>query len=213
MSLVSTVAGIAGLEKEPIFDFKLDQWGLKREPGESYFDYADRVRKSPIWTEDNTDFSFWDLSTVGAAVENGWVTACPDVYYFSYSACATMEDPLSGHQIGNPLYMNASLLATAAILGSYTRDEAGKPVIGPDWWPNDGMVNTISENGPKSNSKDTIVTYGGTPLAGKWNFMEELKNDDHMDVIDRFHNQRALFTGIAQRLEGLPVIPAGAVKK
>ena len=33
----------------PCFDFRLDQWGLKKESNESYYSYYNRVFSSNIW--------------------------------------------------------------------------------------------------------------------------------------------------------------------
>ncbi len=49
------VAAIAAIKGKNVnlgdlnYDFQLDQWGLKRKPGESRLDYSNRVIKSEIW--------------------------------------------------------------------------------------------------------------------------------------------------------------------
>lgn len=203
---IASAGAAAGLGDNLIFDFKLDQWGLRRSAGECYIDYADRVWNSSVWDKSNLDFSFYDLSTDGAAVENGWVKAAPDVYYFSYAACATMEDPITGYQVPNPLYMNTLFSANSLVLGRFRRNEAGRAVIDSTWWPNDGWVNTISEDGPKLNSTDEIVDYGGAAQIGKWNFIGTMRNVDHEDIIGRFGNADDRFLEIARRAGGLPVV-------
>nr|WP_319488797.1 lipase [uncultured Caproiciproducens sp.] len=203
---IASVGAAAGLGYNLVFDFKLDQWGLKRNAGECYIDYADRVWNSSVWDQSNLDFSFYDLSTDGAAVENGWVKAAPDVYYFSYAACATMENPITEYQIPNPLYMNTLFSANSIILGRFQRSEGGRAVIDSSWWPNDGWVNTISEDGPKLNSTDEIVDYDGTAQIGKWNFIGTMQNMDHEDIIGRFGNAESRFMEIARRAGNLPVV-------
>lgn len=203
---IASVGAAAGLGDNLIFDFKLDQWGLKRGSGECYLDYADRVWNSSVWNRSNQDFSFYDLSTDGAAVENGWVKAAPDVYYFSYAACASIEDPITGHQVPNPLTMNTLFSANSLVLGRFQRNEPGRAVIDSSWWPNDGWVNTISEDGPKLNSTDEIVNYNGTAQIGKWNFIGTLQDMDHEDIIGRYGDAEERFLEIARRAGNLPVV-------
>lgn len=203
---ISAAAAAVGKGKEPVFDFKLDQWGLKRERGECYAHYANRVFNSSIWNDDIRDFSFWDLSTAGASAENAWVTAKDDVYYFSYAACATKREPLTGRQVGQPLVMNPVLFPPAAVIGRFTRSGEEEPDIDRSWWPSDGIVNTVSASGPKINSTDEIVDFGGTPEIGKWNYMG-IQNMDHMAVVGiGKYSVTNLYLTIAGRVCGLPVV-------
>ena len=50
-TMVKGFAAAAGLVPEDrfIYDFKLDQWGLERRPGEGFDSYLQRVLVSPIW--------------------------------------------------------------------------------------------------------------------------------------------------------------------
>lgn len=204
--LISAAAAATGKGLEPVYDFKLDQWGLKRQSGESYTHYAKRVMKSSIWNGKVRDFSFWDLSTTGAAEQNAWVTAKDDVYYFSYATCATTEQRLTGHQIGKPLLMNPALFAPAAVIGLYTRTGKEQPDIDRTWWCNDGIVNTISAKGPSVNSTDEIVDYDGTPQIGKWNYMG-VKNLDHLAIVGiGKYNVTDLYLTIAKNVRRLPVV-------
>lgn len=203
---IAAVATLAGLGSEYVYDFKLDQWGLKRNAGESYLSYSNRVWNSSIWDKSNKDFSFYDLGTDGAVKQNNWVKARSDVYYFSYASYATMKELITGYQIPNPLYMNSLFTASTLAMGSYTRNEAGRVIIDSSWWQNDGIVNTISENGPKYGTTDVIVNYTGTPQIGKWNFMCTKANVDHEDIIGRFGDVTNFFIEMAQRVGSLPVV-------
>lgn len=207
----STLGAIQGAEQ--IYDIKLDQFGLVRAPNESLAEFIQRVAASSMWTN-STDNCAYDLSTNGAVVMNEWVKAQPDTYYFSWACKGTKTDPLSllGHQIADPTIMGDKGLYTAqwwlqaAFMGSYTRNDSSReiPLIDSSWWPNDGYVNTISENGPKYGSSDLIQNYNGTAIIGEWNFMGTL-NIDHEDIIGRnWDDALRFFTNLAAMLGKLP---------
>ncbi|WP_085829427.1 esterase/lipase family protein [Clostridium massiliodielmoense] len=196
-----------------IFDLKVDQWGLKRRPSESFLSYFNRCAASKMWT--SKDICSVDLSTNGAVAQNKWVKAQPNVYYFSWACCGTMRNPISilGHHMASPIRMsdkglyNPQWALQAQLMGTYSRHNPYRaiPVINSKWWPNDGYVNTISENGPKAGSTDKIVNYNGTPQIGKWNFMG-VKDMDHEDIIGRHWNGATnFFIDMAQMLRNLPV--------
>merc|ERR1719356_2134307 len=53
-------------------------------------------------------------------------------------------------------------------------------------WPNDGVVNTISQNGPKLGSEDVIVSWTGDESAvrpGLWNYMGVRDGIDHLENV------------------------------
>ncbi|CUH95322.1 Lipase [Propionispora sp. 2/2-37] len=178
---VASLAAFTGVGDNLLYDFKLDQWDLNRRPGESLTDYTSRVVSSSIWNY-STDLANWDLSTDGARELNLWVKAQPDVSYFSYSTCATIPGFLTGSELPHIPDMTPLLYPTALFLGSYTRNEQGRVVIDDSWNPNDGVVNTISQDGPKIWSSDEIVNYSGIPQTGKWNSMPLLNTTDHLDA-------------------------------
>jgi triacylglycerol lipase len=163
------------------YDFKLDQWGLCRSPGEDFSSYRDRVVHSDIWVR-SKDTAYWDGCPEGAMELNGWVRAQPSVYYFSWATEATYLDPLSGTQvpeIGVPGHM-ASI---ARFIGSYSREDETDLPIDSSWWQNDGIVNTNSMDGPTLGSTDRIQQFSGIPVAGQWNYMGLLESVDHLDII------------------------------
>ncbi|WP_202976448.1 esterase/lipase family protein [Anaerophilus nitritogenes] len=177
------IAGIAsqnGMINNPIYDFKLDQWGLKKQSNESYKEYISRVFDSSIWT-DTKDISAWDLKPAGAKELNKWVFAQPDIYYFSWSTQKTKEAPITKKHIPK-IGMNLSLIPFSVFMGSHTRDD-GSISIDQNWWPNDGVVNTYSMNGPKLGSNDKIINYDNNPRKGVWNFMGVLDSTDHMEIL------------------------------
>lgn len=196
---------------ELIFDYKLDQWGVRRQPGESFISYMNRAYSSGIWSSD--DRALYDLSTNGGVKLNKWVKAQPDVYYFSWACKGTVQNPESpeGHHIADLSVMsdkgayNLKWWIQAATMGSYTRNDSSYeiPIIGSNWWPNDGYVPTISQSGPKWGSTDTIVDYNGAAQIGKWNFMGT-KHIDHEDIVGRSWDILSFYMDTATMLSELP---------
>jgi triacylglycerol lipase len=162
------------------YDWKLDQWGLTRQPGESLEDYNNLVKSSTIWTT-TKDLANYNGSPEGAAEFNAWAKAQPDVYYFSWATNATYKNIFTGHQEPNwdmnPLW---TITGFAIHMGQYTTNEKGKVQIDSSWWPNDGVVNTCSMKGPAT---DEITNYNGSPQLGKWNYLGLMGGWDHSDII------------------------------
>ncbi|SFD42402.1 esterase/lipase family protein [Clostridium uliginosum] len=200
--ILGTITGRSNLASS-LYDFKLDQWGLKRQYGESQFKYIRRVLGSDIWDR-TKDISTYDLSTQGARELNRWVKAQPDVYYFSWSTCATKESLITDHSIAQIGPMNPILYPTADIMGRYTRNRAGLPVIDKKWFPNDGVVNTYSQSGPILDSNDIIKQYNGEAKIGQWNVMPRLINTDHMDIVGSFGDVEDWYNDYADFLSKLP---------
>ena len=188
------------------FDFKLDQWGLTRRPGEDFFSYRGRVVSNEIWSRSG-DTAYWDASPEGSKELNRWVRAQPGVYYFSWATEATYRDPLSGAQVpevGVPGHM-ASI---SRFIGSYSREDNADLPIDSTWWQNDGIVNTISMDGPTLGSTDTIRRFSGIPEPGLWNYMGLLESVDHLDIIGIPVADRDLkdwYLSLAELLASLPV--------
>ncbi|WCK55562.1 lipase [Aneurinibacillus sp. Ricciae_BoGa-3] len=180
--ITAVVSALIGGMRHAFYDFKLDQWDLKKAQQESFRDYTNRIYKSGIW-KFTKDLCSWDLSPEGASELNSWVKAQPEVYYFSWATKNTFTAPYSCYEIPrssmNPLFMPFSLQ-----MGAYKR-KAGHERLEIDerWWPNDGIVNTYSMDGPKLNSTDEIIGYTGKPVKGKWNYMGLLEPYDHMNIV------------------------------
>lgn len=203
-NFVASLAAFTGAGSALLYDFKLDQWGLKRNPGESFSDYTKRVFDSSIW-KNSTDLANWDLSTDGARALNSWVKAQADVYHFSYSTRATVPSILTDNELPHVTAMTPLLHPFGIFLGSYTRHEPGRVIIDDSWKPNDGVVNTISQNGPKIWSADKMINYNGTPQLGTWNVMPVLDKTDHMDACGIGTNVLTIswYKALAEKLGGL----------
>lgn len=169
----------------PCFDFRLDQWGLKKEPYESYQSYYKRVVSSNIWKE-TKDLSVWDLAPEGAKELNSWVKAQSDIYYFSLACEDTHKSLFTAYQVPN-LNMNPLLLKSSYLIGAYTNNKPGDVPINSTWWQNDGIVSVVSATYPKVGSDDKMVQYSGTPQKGVWNYLGEIQDIDHIEVVGLSH--------------------------
>lgn len=191
----------------PCFDFRLDQWGLKKGTTETYSSYFHRVMSSSIW-HSTKDLSVWDLSPEGAGELNGWAKAQSDVYYFSISCVDTHENLLTHFQTPN-VNMNPLMLNSSIFMGSYTNNISGEVPIDSTWWRNDGIVSVISAICPKVGSKDKMIYYNGNPQKGVWNYLGEIKNIDHIEVVglNESKNRQYLeneYIDLAKMLTNLP---------
>lgn len=186
-------------------DFKLEQWGLKKEAGESYKDYFKKVAQSNIWKRTN-DLSIWDLAPEGARELNQWVKAQNDVYYFSIACKDTHDASVTHHQIPN-VNMDPILKSSARYMGSYTNNTPGEVKIDKSWWENDGVVSVVSAISPKVGSTDKMVNYNGQAEKGIWNYLGLIDNVDHIEVVGQFKYHEALekeFFKLAKMLSELP---------
>lgn len=178
---LAAIKGSGSIQPENMnYDFQLDQWGLSREPGESYSDYYSKVINSNIWKK-TSDLSIWDLTPEGARDFNSYVKAQKDIYYFSIACADTHEDPLTHFYLPN-INMNPLLLKSSIFMGMYTGSKNGEVPIDNKWWKNDGVVSVISAISPKVGSTDQTVNYAGTAVKGEWNYLGELDNTDHIEV-------------------------------
>lgn len=208
--LFASMAAIGGVvdSSNPCFDFRMDQWGLKQEDGESFESYENRVFSSNIWNETH-DLSIWDLSLEGAKELNSWVQAQSDIYYFSIACVDTHESLVSEHQLPN-INMNLLLKKSSIIMGQYMNNDIGKVQVDSSWWRNDGIVSVRSATGPHEGSSDKIISYDANSLVkGVWNYMGEISNVDHIEVVGQGNPiyQKYLqnkFIEWAQMLNSLP---------
>lgn len=175
--LLALVTSLAPRGHRPVYDFKLDPWGIQRGSTESASAHAKKVFDCSLW-RGTKDFCAWDLSPDGAEELNAWVKAQPNTYYFSWSLAKTRADP-HGHQVPSsrmtPLWTQGS-----RFMGRTTRLEEGKVTVDETWFQNDGVVNTRSMAGPAT---DTIQPFDGDPRKGLWNHMGVLEGWDHSEIL------------------------------
>lgn len=183
-SALHAVAGAAGAvmgfttEENALFNLKMDQWGLMRNPGESMSSYWHRVESSGVWSllKNTAD---WDLGPEGMIEINNYVGHWNDVYYFSFSGRTTWREVLTGHELPI-LATNAIISVPAIITGQYTQSGAGLVTVDSTWWPNDGLVNVINQRAPAGDPSNTFQV-GMNPTIGSWNLYPTLEGWDHLD--------------------------------
>ncbi|CAM2008030.1 esterase/lipase family protein [Acanthopleuribacter pedis] len=203
--LIAAIASLAGVLSDAlVYDFKLDHWGLRREAGESFSSYNRRVWNSRVWQPDMRDISAWDLSPDGAREINQRFETISEVYYFSYGTEATYRGIFTGHHYPE-LLMFLPFQPMALFMGAYKGTTVTGIRINSDWYQNDGIVNTLSMDGPDLGSNATIRGWNGSPQRGVWQHFGVLGNWDHFDVIGTGErNTRQWFRDIAAFLNSLP---------
>ena len=70
-----------------IYNFDLDQWNLKKNESESYYQFIQRINSSNIKYTKNS--ASWDLSIEGSDAFNQMSQSSKETYYFSYSTTAS----------------------------------------------------------------------------------------------------------------------------
>jgi len=218
-NLVAFFASLAGGTGETVYDFKLDQWGLYRNPSESLTTYVDNVLASSIWT-DNKDISLWTLSPDGAVEINANYGSCdPNVFYLSWTTADTYQ-PLFFSPDQFPLPdMFAVLWPFATFMGSYTRSAStNPPLVGIDssWFQNDGVVNSVAQAGPSVGC--VIRPYTSTIGLGIFNNMGVQQDWDHLDIVGLSTDPLlyldnafvTFYSGIAATLAALPVVSSSS---
>lgn len=179
VDIAALVTGIRPVK----YDFGITHWGIVRNPGESWQDYLTKVTESQLWTTPAT--SLYSLSPEGAAEQNQWVKAAPNVYYFSVSTELTHPQGPNSYEVPDS-NMFFALKGPAILMGRLTYENS-TVVITSQWTPNDGLVNEISQHSPNtSTNPDPIETYeskDSTELhTGTWYYLGKQDWDHGMIV-------------------------------
>ena len=157
-----------------VYDFRLDQFGIRRDPDEPITTAALRMlAQNPLPAGDN---AFDDLRCAGARALNARIDTLPDAWYFSIPCCRTLPRLLT-HDQKPDTAMTPLLWPFSTAMG-----RAGGAVPS-DWLPNDGLVNTVSARCP-GGAPHTDFAPGQTPQRGVWQVLpvEELdhrRRDEH----------------------------------
>ena len=188
-----------------VYDFRLDQFGIRRDPDEPITTAALRMlAQNPLPAGDN---AFDDLRRAGARALNARIDTLPDAWYFSIPCCRTLPRLLT-HDQKPDTAMTPLLWPFSTAMG-----RAGGAVPS-DWLPNDGLVNTVSALYP-TYSDSTCLTddgargwknYNGytdtTFRPGLW-YVMPVQTLDHIQFIGgmlngSILNTRALYRDIVQ---------------
>lgn len=189
-ALMTYFTSIVGIQKNPVFDFKLEQWGIGRGKNESISDYFYKVFYSNIFT--TKDISGWDLSPEGAREYNSQAKNYDNVYYFSISTQSTfITNPFNKCQFS---FLSILDFPSGAI-GCYTQNQPGKVFIDSQWFANDGIVNTYSMPAPFNAKK---IDFNGTAQIGVWNDMGIKQNWNHIDIVGTLPNLLRPYSSVKQ---------------
>ena len=171
-----------------VYDFRLDQFGIRRDPGEPLTTAALRMlAQNPLPAGDN---AFDDLRPAGARALNARVETLPDTWYFSIPCCRTLSRLLT-HDQKPDTAMTPLLWPFSTAMG---RDGAGMP---RGWLPNDGLVNTISARCPDG-APHADFTPDRTPERGVWQVLP-VENLDHLAAIGGVMNNGIVRTRLFYR--------------
>jgi triacylglycerol lipase len=221
--LVAGVAKMARMGGAPqTFDFGLEQFGIRRSGVEPAAAFDRRALSSPFWDQENFDSAQHEMGPDGAQEFNAWVRTSPNVYYFSMANVATeagatccnetdrLIAPFQKRAYQYPRLDMAPLTKPYAGewiipsmgrrgLGSYVQTAAGRQPVDSKWFPNDGVVNTVSMRAPRGQPTNQLV---GKPVRGSWNFMGTYRGFDHFDMIGWPRSGKRIYP-IYDRISGL----------
>ncbi|WP_146049462.1 esterase/lipase family protein [Alkalispirochaeta sphaeroplastigenens] len=161
---------------------ELNQW-VKAQENVYYFSWTTNKTR-PMVSADDVDETWGarmrrllDLGTVtGGTVERAIDS------FIGYDSGYHVPCDVNGRRP-----MTTMLQPVAVLMGRYENPGLG---IDQQWWPSDGLVNDISQNGPKLGSEDRIVhdydgrieSDGSYPERGIWYHWPVKKGVDHMEV-------------------------------
>uniref|UniRef100_A0A7S3LRP4 Lipase-like C-terminal domain-containing protein n=1 Tax=Aplanochytrium stocchinoi TaxID=215587 RepID=A0A7S3LRP4_9STRA len=213
--LKNLIVGFAGITDETIFEalynFKLDHWGITKQPGESFNSFWNRLESS-ILSNDNTDLAPFSVSEDGARKQNNLGRQTyPNTHYMSFATERTRPERTCIFWVFCWDYEVAEngmfflLRVTAGLMGNSE--------VAVEKRKNDGVVHWESMKCPTSSSqgKDNCRRYNGNWQPNQWNWID-VPYFDHMQVVttnswnDIFNYDRSakkLYVDHAQRIISL----------
>ena len=211
--LATSISKALGLSVfKGVYDFQLDQFGIRKDDGETFSQALERVLHSDFLS--HNDNAFLDLTIDRALEINDDIGIEPNVYYFSYAGNQTVSNAAGDSFSPSPAMWGLFHPGSAKMGRYYDRYTAGGFYINKRWLPNDGMVNTVSALYP-THSDSTCLTgdgargwknYNGytdtTFRPGLW-YVMPVQTLDHIQFIGgmlngSILNTRALYRDIVQ---------------
>ena len=216
--LTTAAAKALGLSSlKGVYDFQLDQFGIRKDDNETFSQALDRVLKSDFLS--HNDNAFLDLTIDKSLEINKGIEIQPNVYYFSYAGDQTSTDPLTGNHYPTVSAIPSNGMCALMMPGSvnmgkyYDKYTAGGIYIDQSWLPNDGLVNTVSALYPTTTDKNTTeclkrdgtqgwVNYDGySDIAfqpGIW-YVMPVTRADHMQFVGGIANKSIIETHLFYR--------------
>ncbi|WP_436967072.1 YSIRK-targeted triacylglycerol lipase [Staphylococcus xylosus] len=168
-NVLNNIAKLGNNKKSKI-DFGLSQWGFEQQANETYIEYINRLKDSPIWHTE--DVATRDLTTFGAEELNLNTSVNPNIVYTSFAGQATKKNSLGHHRPNKGLFGLMDL--TSKLIGKDSRE---------DWQENDGVVAVTSALSPTGQPAKKVNDLTEATEKGVWNVMP-IKNDwDHVDFV------------------------------
>ena len=216
--LTTAAAKALGLSSlKGVYDFQLDQFGIRKDDNETFSQALDRVLRSDFLS--HNDNAFLDLTIDKSLEINKGIEIQPNVYYFSYAGDQTSTDPLTGNHYPTVSAIPSNGMCALMMPGSvnmgkyYDKYTAGGIYIDQSWLPNDGLVNTVSALYPTTTDKNTTeclkrdgtqgwVNYDGySNIAfqpGIW-YVMPVTRADHMQFVGGIANKSIIETHLFYR--------------
>ena len=216
--LTTAAAKALGLSSlKGVYDFQLDQFGIRKDDNETFSQALDRVLRSDFLS--HNDNAFLDLTIDKSLEINKGIEIQPNVYYFSYAGDQTSTDPLTGNHYPTVSAIPSNGMCALMMPGSvnmgkyYDKYTAGGIYIDQSWLPNDGLVNTVSALYPTTTDKNTTeclkrdgtqgwVNYDGySDIAfqpGIW-YVMPVTRADHMQFVGGIANKSIIETHLFYR--------------
>ena len=214
----TTMAKLLGISDfKGVYDFQLDQFGIRKDDNETFAQALDRVLRSDFLS--HNDNAFLDLTIDKSLEINKGIEIQPNVYYFSYAGDQTSTDPLTGNHYPTVSAipsngMSALMMPGSINMGKYCdKYTAGGIYIDRSWLPNDGLVNTVSALYPTTTDKNTTeclkrdgtqgwINYDGysdiTFRPGIW-YVMPVTRADHMQFVGGIANKSVIETHLFYR--------------
>lgn len=186
-------AGVTGNVGASVYNFDLGQWGITRQPGDTFKTYTERAfdPNNALWR--TNDQAGYDLRVEGAAAMNRRIGGLPrGTRLFSWATADTYAGLLTGWQYPN-VTMNPVMNITAYPyawplppgLGNMTGKSAlGTVTYDQTWWKNDGLVPMKVQHAPLGQPSEAYAAQPTRP--GHWYTLGTLNGSDHIDIIGLF---------------------------
>lgn len=163
-----------------VYDFGLDQYGITQEPGLN-FDFTiknDEIKKCMS----SEDCVMNDLMAHKAKERMKDFKTFDSIYYFAYAGCRTQKSKKSERHVPKKK-MFLPFQPVALILGAYKSDkhDANHLPVTEEYFPSDGMVNTISAVAPENEKHENFVSNSNC-VPGVWYNMP-IEEKDHMSYM------------------------------
>ena len=158
LSVIACARALGISAFKDVYDFRLDQFGIRKDDGETFSQALERVLHSDFLS--HNDNAFLDLTIDRALEINDDIGIEPNVYYFSYAGNRTVSNAAGDSFSPSPAMWGLFHPGSAKMGRYYDRYTAGGFYINKRWLPNDGMVNTVSALYP-THSDSTCLTGDG----------------------------------------------------